>query len=176
MVNARMADVVYTSEGNRMNIGPDCRPGTANAATYLVCRLLTDAIFSNDIRAIQLIISRVDGGLPKDTEVDLYQTQFSDCLEQVMRMTSDHQLSVHPDDTVMMGICKSLFALAVQDIYWDPRRQQVRKRPPTDLKNERDAALRIILERLGGRKTLMENRKIREAVEDADWIAQLPGV
>jgi hypothetical protein len=74
----------------------------------------------------------------------------------------------------MMGICKSLYALAVQDIYWDARRQVLRKRPPTDLKNERDAALRIILERLGGRKTLMENRQMREAMEDADWIAELP--
>jgi hypothetical protein len=174
MANAKMADVVFTSEGNRLTIGPDCRPGSANAATYLVCRLLTDAIFSNDIRAIQLVISRVDGGLPKDTEVDLYQTQFSDCLEQVMNMTTKAQLSVRPDDTVMMGICKSLYALAVQDIYWDARRQVLRKRPPTDLKNERDAALRIILERLGGRKTLMENRQMREAMEDADWIAELP--
>lgn len=171
-----MSDVVYMSEGNRPNIGPDSHAGSPNAATYLVCRLLTDAIFSNDIRAIQLVISRVDGGLPKDTEIELYKTQFSDCLESVMQMTTDAQLSVHPDDTVMMGICKSLFALAVQDIYWDARRQVVRKRPPTDLKNERDAALRIILERLGGRKTLMENKQVREAMEDADWIAELPGV
>lgn len=174
MASLPLGEVVIRSEGGRDGIGPDSRVGSPNAASYLVCRLLTDAVFSQDIRAIQLIINRIDGGLPKDTEVDDYQTQFSDCLEQIMAMTRADQLSVHPTDSVMMGICKSLFALATQDIYWDDRRQKMRKRPPTDLKQERDAALRIILERLGGRKTLVVEGKLKEALEDADWIASLP--
>lgn len=157
-----------------MYVGPDSHPGSENAAMYLVSRLLTDAIFSQDIRAIQLVINRIDGGLPKDVEVDDYQTLFSDCLERVMQMSTSNQLSVSPDDTVMMAICKSLFALATQDIYWDPKKQRMRRRPPTDLKLERDAAMRIILERLGGRKTLVTNAKVNEVIESADWIASLP--
>ena len=173
MADERLCDVVMGSEGMRPSIGPDSRSET-NAATYLVCRLLTDAIFSQDIRAIQLIVNRIDGGLPKDVEMDDYQTQFSDCLERVMSMRSKDQLSLKPEDTVMMGLCKSLYAMAVQDIYWDPRREQMRKRPPTDLKQERDAALRMILERLGGRKTLVATHDEREDVEMADWITSLP--
>lgn len=169
-----MADVVMASEGMRPRIGPDSR-SERSAATYLVCRLFTDAIFSEDIRAIQLIINRVDGGLPKDVEVDDYQTQFSDCLNRIMSMTDGRQLQVTPDDTVMMALCKALYALATQDIYWDEKRGKVR-RPSTDRKQERDAALRMVLERTGGRKTLVATGDVLVEVEDADWISSLPSV
>lgn len=175
MADERLGDVVMTAEGMRPNIGPSSHRGTANAAEYLVCRMFTDAIFSQDIRAIQLIINRVDGGLPKDVEVDDYQTQFSDCINHVMAMTSGEQLKLLPDDTVMMALCKSLYALATQDIYWDDERGRMR-RPSTDKKQERDAALRMVLERAGGRKTLVATHEVREEIEDADWVASLPGV
>lgn len=174
MARLPLGEVVFVAEGGRKGIGPDSHDGTKNAAMFLVCRLLTDAVFSQDIRAIQLIINRIDGGLPKDTEVDDYRTQFSDCLEALMRSTRSEQLSVQPSDTVMMGICKALFSLATQDIYWNERTGTMRRRPPTDLKQERDAAMRIILERLGGRKTLVMDKKETESIEDADWIASLP--
>jgi hypothetical protein len=159
----------------RPGIGPDSHEGTANAAAYLVCRMFTDAIFNQDIRTIQLIINRVDGGLPKDVEVGDYQTQFSDCLNEVMAMTSDKQMKLGPDDTVMMALCKALYALSVQDIYWDSNSGKMR-RPSTDKKQERDAALRMVLERTGGRKTLVAKKEVREDLESADWIASLPGV
>jgi hypothetical protein len=173
MASAKLSDVVLMAEGMRPGIGPDAHDGSPNAATYLVCRLFTDAIFSNDIRALQLIINRIDGGLPKDTEVGDYRTQFSDCLNEVMSMTSENQLKALPDDTVMMALCKSLYALSVQDIYWDAQRGHLR-RPSTDKKQERDAALRMVLERTGGRKTMVVAGQTREEVEDADWIASLP--
>lgn len=176
MVDLPLSEVVQAAEGMRPSIGPDSHAGSANAAMYLVCRLLTDAIFSSDIRAIQLIVNRIDGSLPKDVEMDAYQTRFSDCMEQVMHMTRRDQLKLLPEDTVMMGLCKSLYALAVQDIYWDERRGRMRKRPPTDLKQERDSAMRMILERLGGRKTLVSSSVEREDVVIADWINALPGV
>ena len=172
MANARMSDVVSMSEGLRPRISPDSH-SERNAATYLVCRMFTDAIFSQDIRAIQLIINRVDGGLPRDVEVDDYQTQFSDCLNEIMSMTAGDQLKVLPGDTVMMALCKSLYSLATQDIYWDDHRGRMR-RPSTDRKQERDAALRMVLERTGGRKTLVATTQAREEVEEAEWISALP--
>ena len=174
MVRLPLGEVVVRSEGGRAGIGPDSREGTPNAASYLVCRLLTDAIFSQDIRAIQLIINRVDGGLPKDVEIEDYQTQFSDCLGRLMESTRSEQLSVQPSDSVMMGICKALFSLATQDIYWNERTGSMRRRPPTDMKQERDAAMRIILDRLGGRKTLVSAGQRHEDIEEAEWISCLP--
>ena len=157
------------------SVRPKVTMGEQSAAAYLVSRMFTDAIFSNDIRTIQLIINRIDGGLPRDIEVDDYQTQFSDCLNKIMTMTDGNQLKLTPDDTVMMGLCKSLYALATQDIYWDDNKGRMRK-PSTDKKQERDAALRMILERTGGRKPLVAKTEQIEEIEEADWINALPGV
>ena len=170
MANERLGDVVAISEGDRITIG---MAGGRNAADFMVSRLFTDAIFSQDIRCIQLIIGRIDGGLPKDTEIDRYQTDFGDCLCQVMEMTGNDQLTVRPEDTVMMALCKSLYSLAVQDIYWDYSKK--RSRRPTDAqKKDRDAAMRMVLERSGGRKTLSPTPQNVEEVEIAGWIAELP--
>lgn len=160
------------SEGMRPRVGPSSR-SAGNASLYLVCRLFTDAIFSQDIRAIQLIINRIDGGLPKDIEIDDYQTLFSDCLNELMTYPVDERLQLVPEDTVMMALCKSLYYLSVQDIYWDESNQRLR-RPSTDKKNERDAAMRMILERTGGRKTLVAANTQKEDLEVADWISGLP--
>lgn len=79
-----------------------------------------------------------------------------------------------PEDTVMMALCKSLYFLSVQDIYqWDEEHQRFR-RPSTDKKNERDAAMRMILERVGGRKTLVAANTQKEDFEVAEWISELP--
>ena len=171
----RLGDVVRLSEGKVLHIGPDSR-NAKNAAEYLVARLYTDAVFSCDIRAIQLIIDRIDGGLPKDVEIGLYRTQFSDCLNEILALPIDERMQPLPDDTVLMALGKALYCLAVQDIYWNERTQERRRRAPTDLKQERDAALRMILERTGGRRTLTSVGQVHEEIEEADWINALPGV
>jgi hypothetical protein len=171
MANERICDVVSIAEGNRWMIG--MKKSKQNAADFLVSRLFTDAVFSQDIRAIQLIINRIDGGLPKDTDIARYQTDFGDCLNKVMQMTNKSQTMVDPDDTVMMALCKSLYTIATEDIYWDY--EKLRKKRPSDTqKKERDAALRMVLERTGGRKTLAEITVEKEDVEIAPWISQLP--
>lgn len=172
MAHRKMGDVVFIAEGKRPGIGfPTCNK--QNASLYLVCRLFTDAVFNQDIRSIQLIINRIDGGLPKDTEVAVFKTEFGDCLNEVMSMDEGEQLKVVPEDTVMMALCKSLYSLAVQDIYWDEDNQRPR-RPSVDKKQERDSALRMVLERSGGRKTTAPVVKEIEDVEEADWIKSLP--
>lgn len=164
------------AEGNRWMIGTSSRyKSEQTAAEFLVSRLFTDAVFSQDIRAIQLIINRIDGGLPKDTEVARYRTEFGDCLNEVMGMTRQEQVMVDPDDTVMMALCKSLYQIAVEDIYWDY--DKLKKKQPSDTrKKERDTALRMVLERTGGRKTLSEANVEKEDVEIAPWIAELPEI
>lgn len=172
MASERIGDVVSIAEGNRFMIGS---ASAVNAADFLVSRLYTDAIFSQDIRCIQLIINRIDGGLPKDVDVARYQTEFGDCLNEIMAMESNEQTMVRPDDTVMMALCKSLYQIATQDLYWDY--EKLRKRRPSDsAKKERDAALRMVLERTGGRKTLASVPPHQEEVEIAGWIAELPEI
>ena len=165
-----MADVVSVSEGKHATIG---MMHGSTAADYLVARLFTDAVFSDDVRAIQLIINRIDGGLPKDVDVDRYRTEFGDCLDEIMGMEDSRRLMLEPDDTVMMALCKSLYQMAVKDIYWDAE-LKTPKRPSDSAKKERDAALRMVLERVGGRKTLAELPRETEDLEIADWIEKLP--
>lgn len=174
-----MGEAVIQGEQPRPQIQP---PGKViKAADYLVCRLFTDAVFNQDIRAIQLIINRIDGGLPKDSEMGEYQTQFADCLAELMDMHISEQLQVKPEDSVMMALCKSLYFLATQDIYtktvYDEDGNVVKRKhckPSTDKKNERDTAMRMILERTGGRRTTARIVKELDEIEDASWISELP--
>ena len=48
------------------------------------------------------------------------------------------------------------------------------RRPSDSVKKERDAAMRMVLERTGGRKTLSAVPQDVEEVEIAPWIASLP--
>lgn len=168
-----MRDVVTIAE-NRLFKRIRFPKETENAAEFLVCRLITDAIFNNDVRAIKMIVTRIDGGLPKDVEVDFFQSKFGDCLEEILSYEDGQQMKILPSDTVMMALCKSLYALATQDIYWDYVKNKPIARPSTDRKQERDVAMQIILERVGGRKTKLAKEAEKTQIQDAEWINQLP--
>lgn len=146
-----------------------------NAAAFFVSRLFTDAIFNQDVRAIATIIQRVDGGLPKDIDVALIRTEFSDCVNELMEYDHISRTKIFPSDTIMMCLAKSLYDLAVEDIYWDE--EEGRPKKPSDTKKQlRDNARRIILERAGGRKTLKPREVEVEQVELSPWIVEaLPG-
>ena len=158
MAHLPMADVVQRNEYNipRVHFDGDHE----FARNHLACQMYTDAVFNQDIRVIQTIISRIDGGLPKDTELTSYQTLFGDCMNEVLAMDRVSQLKVLPSDTVMMALCKSLFSIAAADIYHEIKSDKhgntwsKKVNPSTERKKERDSALRLVLERAGGRKTI----------------------
>ena len=143
------------------------------AAMFLVSRLFTDAVFNQDIRSIKLIIQRIDGGLPKDTEVENVQTLFGDCLLEILKYRNADRLKVKPNDTVLMALAKSLFDIATEDIYYDYKKNRPILKPSTDKKNERDMALQMVIERTGGRRTMTAKTMQKEEIEEADWIAEL---
>lgn len=136
-------------------------------------RLFTDAVFSQDIRAIQLIVNRLDGGLPRDDQVDMYQTEFGDCLTAVLEMDNAERLKVMPEDTTLMAMAKSLFDIACEDIYFDRKKAKPILSPTVERKNCRDQAMRMILDRVGGRKTKVEIHEEPTAIETADWLGAL---
>lgn len=172
MADRTLGDVIYLAEGKDPRIGFP-KHYSANATTFLVARLFTDAVFNQDIRAIQNIVNRIDGGLPKDTDVTQYQTKFGDCINELLTYPLDARHRISPDDSIMMAMCKSLYDIATQDIYWNEEKQVKVRKPPTDKKNERDAAMRMILDRAGGRKTHMEQAKEIEIPKVAGWIEAL---
>jgi len=170
-----MGDVVRRNE---YDIPMVVSLGSSGAKAHLVSQMFTDAVFNQDIRVIQTIINRIDGGLPKDTEVDEYRTLFGDCMNEVLEMDRGEQLKVTPDDTVMMALCKSLYAIATTDIYHEVKSDRYGNRwarkvtPSTEKKQARDIALRLVLERAGGRKTITPKQvDDRPVIEVADWIS-----
>ena len=167
MASLTMGEVVYRREGEPPRIG---RPNyQQNAKQYLVAQMFTDAIINQDVRMIQLIINRIDGGLPLDTQIDEFQTLFGDTLNEVLNMEDAQRLKLVPDDTVLMALCKTLFDIASADIYGNALKAG-KKRPSTDAKNERDAVVRLILDRCGGRKTTAKIAKEVVPVQFASWV------
>lgn len=173
MAHITMGEAVYVTDHNIPRMG--FPSSDSNAKQWLASRMFTDAVLNQDIRVIQTIINRIDGGLPKDVDIANYQTLFGDTLNEVLDMTSERQLTVRPEDTVMMALCKSLYSIAVKDIYHKTTQRNgtyvtVKVNPSTDAKQTRDAALRLVLERAGGRKTSIPNQKELRDVDVADWI------
>ena len=178
MAHLQMGQVVSKCEFGTPRIG--AANYIQNAKQYLASQMFTDAVFNQDIRVIQQLINRIDGGLPKDVDIDNYQTLFGDCMNEVLNMVSSDQTKVLPEDTVMMALCKSLYDLASADIYYEKhitqegKRKALKKKPSPEAKQTRETALRMILERAGGRRTMSEIRKETSKVDVADWIGELP--
>ena len=161
-----MGQVVQRAEGSF----PRIATLNGNARSHLVARLFTDAVFNQDIRAMQLVISRIDGGLKNDVEMSGYETEFSESLTAVLELEDGEKLKIVPEDTVMTAMCKSLVDMACRDIYSDARAAGKRK-PSTEAKQERDAAMRIVIERSGGKKTTpIAQPEDVEPVKLAGWI------
>lgn len=183
MAHLRMGEVVYQSEYGSPRIGYTSG-GVADAKSYLSAQMYTDAVFNQDIRVIQTIINRVDGGLPKDTEIDEYQTLFGDCMNEILSMQRGEQLKVLPTDTVMMALCKSLFDIATTDIYYEIKADKGGKKwakrvnPSPEKKQARDSAMRLVLERAGGKKAAIPQKNSQlTSVNIAGWIKNaLPGI
>jgi hypothetical protein len=182
MAHLQMGQVVYRNEFDLPRVGT----GTSahqDAKAYLASQMYTDAVFYADIRVIQTIINRVDGGLPKDVDVAEYQTLFGDCMNQVLDMDDSVKLKVMPTDTVMMALCKSLYDLATADIYHEMKSDKHGNKwckkinPSTEKKQSRDSAMRLVLERAGGRRTTTPAKSAELGqVVVADWITKaLPG-
>lgn len=140
-----------------------------NASAYFVSRMFTDAIFHQDIRTIQRIIERIDGIAPTDEQMDDYQTLFGDCLNEVLNLPQKYQTKILPHDSAMMCLCKSLYDIATTDIYWDEWNEKMKK-PSVEQKSARDTAIKIILERSGGRKTKTAIEAESQEYDLAEWI------
>lgn len=174
MAGMRLGDVVGIAENGRRHIWWFESNGVNSSAQYMVARLYTDAIFNNDLRCIQTIINRIDGGLPKDTEVANFRTSFADAVDELLAMPTELQHKPQPDDTVMMVLAKSLYDIAVEDIYWDEEKERIKK-PSDTKKQQRDNAMRMLLERAGGRKTKIEIKEEEDQVQLAPWIQKALG-
>ena len=149
--------------------------GAKTAGQHLISRMFTDAIFAQDIRTIEVIINRIDGGNPRDDQMSSLQTLFGDAINRILEIEDPRELKVTPDDSVMDALCKSLYDLAAQDIYHeeDEEGNIKNKRPSAETKKSHEAALRIVIERSQGRKTTPTLVEELPEIKKADWLLSL---
>ena len=174
IAHMKMGDVLFICENEIPHVSPNHQEATVKH--WLACQMFTDAIFNGDIRIISTIINRIDGGLPKDTELSEFQTAFGDCINELLDMKPEDYVKLCPTDSVMMAMSKSILSIATQDIYHHVKEKKdgtvvvTKKKPSPEAKQARDAALRIILERAGGKKSTTAIKEKAQEVEVADWI------
>ena len=172
MARSKMGNVVRMADTIPRAEYPN---GAKTAGQHLVSRMFTDAIFAQDIRTIELIINRIDGGNPRDDQMSSLQTLFGDTINRILEIENPSDLRVTPEDTVMDALCKSLYDLAVQDIYHeeDDEGNIKSKRPSAETKKSHEAALRIVIERSQGRKSTPTLVEELPEIKEADWLLSL---
>jgi hypothetical protein len=131
---------------------------------FFICRLIMDATEGQDIRVIKQLIARLDGAAPKDTEMEHYQTRLADVLEEILDYTDNKQLSIDPLDSPLMAIGKTIAYIALKPA----------KKGSTESKNCKDAAVGIILDRCGGRRTTPLKGDLVIEYEEPDWLTESP--
>jgi len=134
-----------------------------NARAYFVATLVTDAIFEQDIDSIKQIIERVDGTVPDEKERGGFANIFGDALEDVLDSEEQEQLTIRPDDKVIIALAKATVFIALSH---PGKNFQMRK--------QKNDAVDMVFKRTGGRKTEPTRPMLETTYEDPDWM-KLPG-
>jgi len=134
-----------------------------SAGAALVSQLIVDAGIVGDIRFIKQLIGRLDGGSPLDTELEHYRTEFGDTLNMLLQATSNAELEADPNDLAITFICKKIIQIALEPSW---------KLRDVESKNRKDAAVGIILDRCGGRKTTPAKDPKAISYEEPDWVTE----
>lgn len=130
-----------------------------NARAYFVATLVTDAIFMQDIDSIKQIVERIDGTVPDEKERGGYANIFGDALEDVLDAGEQEQLTICPDDLVVIALAKAVVFIALSQ---PGKNFQMRK--------QKNDAVDMVFKRTGGRKTEPTKPMLETTYEDPDWM------
>lgn len=136
-----------------------CMEHAADIKTYVACRTIINAVSDLDIGLINIIIRRVDGGIPKADEIEDYANYFGQALEDVLEMPPSERFIMDLDkDYGIVALAKAVVMAAIQ-----PAGHNISKR------KDRQLAADMLFSRTGGLKN--EPQKIQTNIEirDADW-------
>lgn len=132
---------------------------SCNARSFFVFKLIYDAVFLKDVGLIDLIINRIDGIVPKQSDRDSYANIIGDALDDVLDMTRAEQLVIMPNDPAIIALAKSLIHISLQDPGNNPMK-----------KKDKVRATEIILNRCGGKKTEPTKPLIEEVYVEPEWM------
>ena len=123
-------------------------------------QLIFDAVFDCDIEIIDRIVKRIDGGSPDAEKREGYANIFGAALDEVLSMTSVQQLTIKPDDPVIITLAKVAIYIAMSQ---PGKNVQGRK--------AKHIAIDMVLDRLGGKKVKPVQALDSGEYVDPDWMA-----
>lgn len=119
------------------------RETTKNARTFVTCDLLLNAIGERDVGLINLIVKRVDGGVPKSDERKSFANLVGDAIDDVLDGPADERNNIDlQNDSGIIALAKAIVLASIE-----PVGKNVSKR------KDRQMAAEILLNRTGGMKT-----------------------
>lgn len=139
------------------------REKATNARTFFACSVIFNAVFDLDIGCISQIATRIDGTVPLENERDKCANLVGDAIEDVMNYEDMEAMSVSASDIAIIAIAKAMVYIAIQPVGKN-----------TSLKKDREKALDIVLNRIGGRKSEPVREDHVLTYVEPDWMKGLP--
>lgn len=138
-----------------------------DAESWWVANKFIDGILCEDIRTIKQIVSRIDGTAPADIDIKKYQTAFGDALREVFAIQDEADLvNIYGNESVMIAIAKTVFKISSWRGKFNGKKFI---QLSSDKKAEKDQAVAMIYERIGGRKTTPRKTDVAKFVSP-DWM------
>lgn len=139
-----------------------CENAIANSTTekYWLSHVIRDAIAQKDIKAIQTIATRLDGGIPDKKDRKKYANYIGSFLDDVMKLPIDEVRILRYEDPVFMALAKAIFHISLQ--------------VPSDSQAARDKniAIEMIFDRCGGRRAEPTKTLIEAKYVEPKWMKQ----
>lgn len=149
------------------------RETASNNRSVFLAHTVFDACIGPDIGLIAEMIKRIDGANPNTDDVDMSSRMYADALEDVLdyetaerlittadgtKTFRDMNFVIKPEDPVIIALAKATVYVAVM-----PARNATARK-------DRQRAVQMILDRIGGQKTRPE--RMQETVEyvTPDWL------
>lgn len=139
------------------------REKATNARTFFACSMIFNAVFDLDIGCINQIAIRIDGTIPLEGERDSCANLIGDAIEDVMSYENMSDMNVNASDIAVIALAKAMIYIAIQPIGKN-----------ISLKKDREKALDIVLNRIGGRKSEPTKEDHVLTYVEPDWMKGLP--
>lgn len=135
------------------------RESSENVRSYLVDTMIIDAVMGLDIELIDKLVHRIDGSVPKEDSYDQYANLFGRALDVVLDMRVDDQVTISPTDNVLIAMAKAAVYIAMT-----APSNSVQKM------KQKHAAIDMVLDRTGGRKTAPRMLDSVTVYEKPSWM------
>lgn len=127
---------------------------------YWLSHIIRDAIAQMDIKAIQTIATRLDGGIPDKKNRDKYANYIGSFIDDVLKLPVDEVRMLRYEDPVFVALAKAIVHISLQV----PKDSQAAR--------DKNIATEMIFDRCGGR--VPEPTKTTEEVAyiEPKWMQQ----